>query len=281
MSASLAVCSWSLRPESPRDLVDKVRASGVSAVQLALGPIRRGEWDETETVSLLKDAGIEIVSGMMETAGEDYSTLETIRETGGVRPDATWQENLAGAQLDAELAARIGIRLVTFHAGFIPHDRADPEWSKLIGRLRDIVDVYHDHGVRLGLETGQETADTLIEALDALDRPSAGVNFDPANMILYAMGDPNASIATLAPRVVQIHIKDANRAATPGTWGAEVPVGTGEVDWAGFFAIVGERLRTCDLVIEREAGDDRVNDVIKAASVVREMAGWIERDAPG
>jgi L-ribulose-5-phosphate 3-epimerase len=276
LSASLAVCSWSLRPTSPRDLVDKIRACGVSGVQLALDPIRRGEWDEIETVALLDGAGIEIVSGMMETAGEDYSTLDTIRETGGVRPDATWPENLAAARRDAELAARIGVNLVTFHAGFIPHDTRDPEWNKLIQRLRDLVDVYHGCGVRVGLETGQENAETLAAALDALDRPTAGVNFDPANMILYGMGDPNAAISALAARVEQIHVKDAVRTKTTGTWGAEVPAGTGEVDWAGFFAIVGQRLPDCDLVIEREAGEQRVNDVITAARLVRELATWIE-----
>lgn len=276
MSASLAVCSWSLQPESPRDLVEKIKACGVTGVQLALDPVRRGEWDEIETVSLLDGAGVEIVSGMMETAGEDYATLDTIRETGGVRPDSTWPENLAAARQNAELAARIGINLVTFHAGFIPHDQNDPEWSKLIQRLRDLVDVFHGCGVRVGFETGQENADTLVEALDALDRPTAGVNFDPANMILYGMGDPNHAIETLAPRVEQIHIKDALRTVTTGTWGSEVPAGDGEVDWEGFFQTVGQRLRDCDLVIEREAGDQRVNDVTTAAALVRTAASWIE-----
>lgn len=276
MSASLAVCSWSLQPQSPRDLVDKIKSCGVSGVQLALDPVRRSDWDEIETVSLLDGAGIEIVSGMMETAGEDYSTLETIRETGGVRPDSTWPENLAAARQNAELAARIGINLVTFHAGFIPHDHADPEWDKLIQRLRDLVDVFHGCGVRVGFETGQETADTLVEALDALDRPTAGVNFDPANMILYGMGDPVRAVETLAPRVEQIHIKDAIRTKTTGTWGSEVPAGAGEVDWDGFFAVVRGRLPDCDLVIEREAGDERVNDVRTAAALVRSAANWIE-----
>ncbi|MEM9372130.1 MAG: sugar phosphate isomerase/epimerase family protein [Planctomycetota bacterium] len=276
MSASLAVCSWSLQPGSPRDLIEKVRACGVSGVQLALDPIRRGEWDEIETVSLLDGAGIEIVSGMMETAGEDYSTLETIRVTGGVRPDATWPENLAAARVNAELAARIGINLVTFHAGFIPHDRNDPEWDKLIQRLRDLVDVFHGCGVRVGFETGQETAQTLCDALDTLDRPTVGVNFDPANMILYGMGDPNQAVAALAPRIEQIHIKDALHTAQPGTWGREVPAGQGEVAWDGFFRIVGERLPDCDLVIEREAGDERVNDVVSAVGMVRRLATWIE-----
>lgn len=275
--SSLAVCSWSLRPESPRDLTEKIRACGVSGVQLALDPVRTGEWDEIETVSLLDGAGIEIVSGMMATAGEDYSTLDTIRETGGVRPDHTWPENLAAARGNAELAARIGVNLVTFHAGFIPHDRSDPEWAKLIARLQDLVDVFHGCGVRVAFETGQEDAATLLEAMDALQRPTAGINFDPANMILYNMGDPAEALAQLAPRIEQIHVKDAVYTEKPGTWGLEVPAGTGAVDWARFFGIVRERLTDCDLVIEREAGEERVKDVRTAAALIRANADWIEQ----
>lgn len=277
MSGALGVCSWSLRPTSPGDLVSKIRECGVTAVQLALDPVRTGQWDEIETVSLLDGAGIEIVSGMMATAGEDYSTLDSIRQTGGVRPDHTWPENLAAARGNAELAARMGVNLVTFHAGFIPHDHHDAEWKKLIARLQDLVDVYNGCGVRVGFETGQETAATLLDALDALDRPAAGINFDPANMILYSMGDPVEVLSELAPRVVQIHVKDATFTQTPGSWGSEVPAGTGAVDWPAFFGIVRKHLTDCDLVVEREAGEDRVKDVRTAAALVRANADWIEQ----
>jgi hypothetical protein len=51
--------------------------------------------------------------------------LETIKATGGVRPDATWARNLHAAEANADLARRLGLKLVTFHAGFLPHDGDD------------------------------------------------------------------------------------------------------------------------------------------------------------
>ena len=36
----LAVCSWSLQPTDPEDLVQKLRATGIRRVQLALDPLR-------------------------------------------------------------------------------------------------------------------------------------------------------------------------------------------------------------------------------------------------
>ncbi|MFU8828510.1 MAG: sugar phosphate isomerase/epimerase family protein [Phycisphaerales bacterium] len=272
---TLAVCSWSLQPDSPAELVHLLEACALDAVQLALDPLSSGQWDEAETVERLKSSGIRIISGMMTTAGEDYSSLESIRRTGGIRPDSTWQQNIEAAHRNAALAARLGLDLVTFHAGFIPHNRADPEYRTLIDRLSAIVNAFETQGVRVGLETGQETAETLLDALDALDRPGVGINFDPANMILYSMGDPVEALDQLAPRVLQIHIKDALPAARAGAWGSEVPVGQGSVDWDRFLDIVRDRLPDRNLVIEREAGNQRVRDVVTAAAHLREHAPWV------
>src|SRR5207244_8197769 len=145
-------------------------------------------WGSIGTLCALN--GIEIISGMVTTIGEDYSTMESIRRTGGIVPDQTWKENWANLRTNAALARSLGIRLVTFHAGFLPHDQSDPEFKKLLDRLRQVADLFGEFGLELGLETGQETAEALSEFLETLDRPNVGVNFDPANMILYDKGDP-------------------------------------------------------------------------------------------
>ena len=106
--------------------------------------------------------------------------------------------------------------------------------------------------------------------LAELDRPDhAGVNFDPANMILYGMGDPVEALRALLPHVLQVHVKDATPTAEPGTWGAEVPAGTGAVDWPAFFAVLSGAGRPIDLMIEREAGGTRVADIATARELVQ------------
>jgi len=262
----IGVCSWSLRARSPEELVGKVRAAGLDAVQLALTPP-----DARATGRALAAAGIEVRSGMLSMAGEDYSTLETIRRTGGVRPDERWPENLARARAVAATAKELGLGLVSLHAGFLPEEHGSRERSVTIERLRQVVDVFADHGVRTALETGQERAALLEDFLVELDRTSCGVNFDPANMILYGMGDPVEALAALAPRVLQIHVKDARRTRRPGTWGEEVRAGTGEVDWPAFFEILRRQPLEVDLMIEREAGQDRAGDVLAARRLVESL----------
>lgn len=281
MSINVGICSWSLQPASAAELVSKVRATGLDAVQLALDPIRKGEWGEIDTVARLRGAGIEVLSGMMGFRGEDYSTLQSIQATGGVRSDEHWAENLAAVKANARIARRLGVGLVTLHAGFLPHNRADPLRSVMLERLGAVVDAFDDCGVRVGFETGQESAETLLEALADLDRPHAGVNFDPANMILYGMGDAVDALRKLlaAGRVVQVHVKDALPTGQAGTWGQEVPVGQGTVDWTALFAALreaggegagraGGQTHGCDLLIEREAGGMRIDDIRGAAAMV-------------
>ena len=273
MGRSIGVCSWSLPSDDAAGLVDRVAAVGIDAVQLALDPLRTGEWSTTATVDALGAAGIAIRSGMMRTRDEDYSTLESIRRTGGVVPDEHWEANLAAATENARLAAEIGIKLVTLHAGFIPHDRRDRLRVAVLQRIAALADRFASAGVCIALETGQETADTLTSALDELDRPDVGVNFDPANMILYGMGDPVEALKQLAPRVAQIHIKDAVATCTPGTWGSEVPVGQGDVDWLRFFDVVRETNLDCGLVIERESRGDNAADIRQAHELIQRYAG--------
>jgi L-ribulose-5-phosphate 3-epimerase len=235
IESRLAVCSWSLQPETPEALVAHLREIGIPRVQLAL------------------------------------ASLDAIRESGGVVPDEHWDANWANIEAVASIAAGHGLKTVTFHAGFLPHEENDPGFAKLLDRITQIADVFDASGIELGFETGQETADTLRLFLEKLDRPSVGVNFDPANMLLYDKGDPIDALETLAPFLKQCHIKDATQTKEAGTWGAEVTVGTGEVDWPAFFATLAKLGYEGDCCIEREAGEQRVADIKTAREFVTQL----------
>ena len=270
----VAVCSWSLEPRTPAQLIDRVRAVGLDRVQLDLLPLLdEAVWAETPT--LLAAAGISIESGMLRMVGEDYSTLDSIARTGGVRPNETWPANLDRCERAADLAGRLGLPLVTFHAGFLPHDPRDPERSVLLDRLRQATAIFARHSVAVGLETGQESAETLGGVLAELAGGSIGVNFDPANMLLYGMGDPVEALRRLAPQVVQLHVKDALPAAVSGEWGRETPFGEGEVDWRRFIEVARGGCPGAAWVIERESGTHRVAEIHHAVAGVRALAAQV------
>jgi sugar phosphate isomerase/epimerase len=267
----LAVCSWSLQPSSPAELVEKLKQIGIPRVQLALDPIREqpGVWSAVGEV--LRANGFSVVSGMIGFVGENYSTMETIHATGGVAPDETWDENWENVPKAAEIATRLGIKLVTFHAGFLPQDEKDLAYVKMHHRLELIADVFAAKDIDVAFETGQETAPVLVEFLKKLGRKNVGVNFDPANIILYDNGNPIEALRDLGAWLKQIHIKDGTRTKVPGTWGEEVVAGTGEVPWREFFATLRELNFTGHCCIEREAGNSRVADIRAAGSIVEQL----------
>ncbi|MDR1789314.1 MAG: sugar phosphate isomerase/epimerase [Opitutaceae bacterium] len=270
-AARLAVCSWSLEPANPDDLLARLSATGIARVSLDLTPLIENPETWGAAPALLARAGVAIVSGMVRCAGEDYTTLESIRRTGGVAPDATWPANRENFRAAADLAAGLGIPLVTLHAGFLPEKKDDPAFPVMRSRLRETADLFARQGVRVGLETGQETAADLAAFLRDLAHPGVGVNFDPANMILYGKGDPVAAVGTLAPWLAQTHIKDARPAAVPGQWGEEVPAGEGAVNWPAFLAALATAGFAGDLAIEREAGTRRAADIATARDLVTRL----------
>jgi sugar phosphate isomerase/epimerase len=267
----LAVCSWSLQPSDLHELVRKLEAAGAQRVQLALDPLRETPTRWENAAHILPASGITIASGMFGCVGEDYSTLETIRATGGIAPDATWEQNLKNIRATVALAAELDLKLATFHAGFLPDDESDPAFAKMLKRLATVAELFAAKKIRLALETGQESAPSLAALLQKLNHPNLGVNFDPANMILYDKGDPVAALRVLGPWIRQVHLKDARRTQVPGTWGEEVPVGTGDVDWPGFFFTLKELKFAGDYVIEREAGGQRVADVCAAREIFQKF----------
>lgn len=269
----LAVCSWSLQPTGPAHLVQQLQAIGLNRIQIDLDPLREqpAVWGEAQELFIRN--GIDVVSGMFRTVGEDYSTLESIRRTGGLVPDATWDQNRANLQVTVKNAQKLGLQIVMTHAGFLPHEASDPLFEKMIQRMRQVARLFADHGLILCCETGQETAASLQSFLEHLAEPNVAVNFDPANMILYNNGDPIAALRTIGRWVKSCHVKDANKTKVPGTWGEEVPVGTGEVDWAGFFTALAEVGFGGYCCFEREAGGQRVEDIRAGKQFVEKLLG--------
>jgi sugar phosphate isomerase/epimerase len=209
-----------------------------------------------------------ITSAMLDFPQEDYSTLDAIKITGGIVPDDCWSKNRKLFLDAATLTSELGVKYLSMHAGFI--DETDAAYARKIhNRIRALADAAGEHGIMLLLETGQETAEELRHFLEKLNHPALGVNFDPANMILYDKGDPLDAVRLLAPWVKHIHIKDAIKTKTPGTWGAEVPWGTGQVGGEKFLRVLAEMHFKGALAIEREAGDNRFGDIRMAAEKLR------------
>lgn len=257
----VAVCSWSLRTD-PHGVAEAMRQLGVDHVNLTLRPVFAD--DGNAYLDAIRRQRWTISATTIGFPQEDYSSLESIRVTGGILSDDCWPRNQQMVARAAAITAELGVRFLTMHAGFIESDDA-AQARRLRDRLVSLADEVARRGIMLLMETGQETAESLRELLEELRHPALGVNFDPANMILYGKGNPVAAVRTLGPWIKHVHIKDAVRTRQPGTWGTEVPWGEGEVGTTAFLAALKTVGFAGVLAIEREAGNNRLGDIRLAA----------------
>jgi sugar phosphate isomerase/epimerase len=208
---------------------------------------------------------------MLGFPGEDYTTPQTIQHTGGFGNPATRAERLERFAWALERTKELGLTELMLHAGFLP-EPGDADRKPFLDTLGKVSAMAAAKGINIGFETGQETADLLRRTLDDLKCKNLGVNFDPANMLLYDKGDPRRAVELLAPDIRSVHVKDAKRPKVPGNWGEEVPLGEGEVDIRAFLKTLQKVGYRGPLCIEREVGDQegRIRDVAHGIRFVRE-----------
>ncbi len=270
----IGVCSWSLKSADLSATLSDLKQLGLSHMQLAVGHMLSLDADALKQARRqIEQAGVTLTASMVGFAGEDYSTIQNIRKTGGFLPDDLWparkQKTLDAARVTVEL----GIKLLTTHIGFVPSS-GQAGYPIMLERLREVAEALDESGLTLVMETGQERAPELLQFLNDLNRRNVGVNFDPANMILYGAGDPIEAISTLGRHIRHVHVKDAVASDKPGVaWGREVAFGTGQVDPGQFLGALKEVGYSGPLMIEREAGETRIADIRGAIDALRRAAG--------
>jgi len=269
----IGVCSWSLQPRGTRDLIEGVKRLGLAHVQLGLWPlVQLDDKQKHLELGLLRNSGLTFTAGMIGFPDEDYSTIAAIKKTGGYVSEEEFPVRRAFTKSAGQIAAEMGMDLLSAHIGFVPPS-SDPTYQPMLERICMIAEDLKAMGITLLMETGQETAPELLQFLNDLRCQNVRVNFDPANMILYGAGDPIEAITILGRHIAHVHVKDAVLSDAPGaTWGREVPFGMGQVPPREFLRALKDAGYTGPLCIEREAGDQRAEDIALAIETLKKAA---------
>ena len=227
----------------------------VPTIQLhAPAKATRTEENAARFLQRLDELGIQLTAVFGGFDGESYADIPTTQRTVGLVPPETRAARAAEMKEIADFARQLNCGVVALHLGFIPHAHSgDSTYEGILQVTRDICDHCRSLGQNLHLETGQETADGLLQFLADVQRDNLFVNFDPANMILYGTGEPIEALKKIGPYVRSVHCKDALWSHQPGeSWGQEVPLGQGQVDIAAYLRTLLEIGYDGPLTIERE-----------------------------
>ena len=239
--------------------LDVAKELGVPTVQLhAPHAASRTEAKAKAFLEQLKAYGLRITAVFGGFEGESYADIPTCVRTVGLVPEATRAARLAEMMEIAQFARVLGVDVAALHLGFVPHDVESPHYRDIVQVTRQLCDYCKSLRQSLHLETGQETADSLLAFIHSVDRDNLFVNFDPANMILYGSGDPIEALRKVGSYVRSVHCKDGKWAAQPGKeWGQEVPLGEGDVGMERYLTTLKEIGYDGPLTVERETPQDR------------------------
>lgn len=259
-----------------QDALDKAQALGMNGVQIRvtsgeLAPENMSKDARRELLKSIKDRGL-TVSALCGDLGQGFGDSE--KNPGLIERS----KRIVDMALDLETD------VVTTHIGVVPTDKAHPRYAIMqdaCGQLAAYADSVRAH---FAIETGPETAATLKEFLDGLHSRGVSVNLDPANFVMVTGDDPVQAVYTLKDYIVHTHAKDGRRlryvepeivygVAEEEMLGSssfiELPLGEGDVDFAGCLKALEEIGYKGFLTIEREVGDDPAKDIATAVAFLK------------
>ena len=70
----------------------------------------------------------------------------------------------------------LGVDTVALHIGFVPHDTSDPLYAEVLDVTREVCDHCKGNNQSLHLETGQESADGLLQFISDVQRDNLFTN---------------------------------------------------------------------------------------------------------
>jgi sugar phosphate isomerase/epimerase len=252
------------------------KKNGIETCQLQVPPAYYTEEGILAIRSLCAKTGMEITAVVDVSGGPAVYDFYGGPLTIGIVP-AAWQASRLREMADsAVFAAQLGVPRVCGHMGFIPENPNDPAYAAAIAAARWLTEIYTKNGVGLDFETGQETPITLLRAIRDIGSACIGVNFDPANLLMYGKANPLDALDILGPYVRGVHAKDGEYPRDPRNLGAEKPLGMGRVDFPGLIKKLLALGYDGALTIEREiGGEEQRADVLKANTILKGLIGAV------
>jgi len=212
----------------------------------------------------IKGLKMEVTTVFAGFEGEDYSDVPAVIRTVGFLNKDRVRERVELSKQIADFTAELGVRIMAAHVGFIPPEGNTPEFKMMYNSVCDVVDYCAERGLMFSFETGQEKPEELLHFIKKMDRRNARVNFDTANLLLYGKSKALPGIEILKDYIINVHAKDGYWPKEKDKIGEQAPIGQGEAELGACVKKLAEVGYKGPLIIEREAGEDRIGDILRA-----------------
>ncbi|MBQ6470858.1 MAG: sugar phosphate isomerase/epimerase [Victivallales bacterium] len=247
---------------------------GLTAIQIArvyeewLAPGDEAKCASDDVFTLLQKYGFSVPTMFLSYPEQDWAHP---REGVGLTPMQTRAERMVLSCRQMNWAKRYGIRYITCHVGFPPE--VQDEYGRLISDLRQLARFAAANDQEFLFETGMESSASLKRILDDIGEPNVGINFDPANLLLYGTDVPMNFLELLWSKIRVVHCKDAVSALHGPDSAHETVLGKGATNFAELIKFLLGKGFTGPLIIERELppGPEQEKDIAEAVLYIKSI----------
>lgn len=247
---------------------------GLSAIQIArvyeewLAPTDEAKRASDDIFTLFQKYGFSVPTMFLSYPNQDWAHP---REGVGLVPNHTRAERMVMSCRQMNWAKRYGIRHITCHVGFPPESQS--EYERFIIDIRQLARFAAANGQEFLFETGTESSASMKRILDDIGEPNVGINFDPANLLLYGTDVPMTFLALLWSKIRVVHCKDAVPALQGPDSARETVLGKGATNFAELLRFLLAKGFTGPLIIERELppGPEQEKDIAEAVLYIKSI----------
>lgn len=250
-----------------KGLIDQMVDAGLETVQLLANNESLHLMTEENAKKLLEmtKGKLRITSFWAGWSSPDVWNFVDGPATLGLVPTAYRAKRLDELKKGVDFAKMLGVKDVATHVGFVPETPTLDGYRDLVCAVGEIASYCKKNDMYFNFETGQETPVTLMRLFSDVGADNLGVNFDPANLILYGRGNPVDAIDIYGDKIRGVHVKDGDYPKDDFyKLGKERVVGEGSVNFPVFLPKLLKSGYKGDLYIEREiTGQQRADDIKK------------------
>lgn len=250
---------------------NKAKSLGLNSCQLCVWDmdIYADEKYAEALISAIKEADFNVTALWAGWGGPKEWNFTHGPSTIGLVPETYRYDRMKDLLKGSAFAAKVGIKKLITHVGFIPEDPAHPDFTGTVAALRYVVRIMMGRGQSFLFETGQETPVTMLRTIQAIGLDNVGINFDTANLILYGKANTLDALDVFGKYVMETHIKDGEYPTDGMALGCEKPAGQGKANLPAVLKKFKELGFAGTFTIEREIkGDQQIADIKMARDLL-------------
>ncbi len=199
------------------------------------------------------------------------------------------KEKIPQMKAIVDFAQELEANIITTHIGVIPEHKND-RYLIMQEALAEIAAYAKTAGIYLAVETGPEKSSVLNQFIADTGETHLKANFDPANIVMVQGEDLLKALETLKKHIVYTHAKDGKmikkcnpaqiyNAFAEGNpenlnideYFVELALGSGDVNFPDYLKALDKIGYSGSLTIEREAGENRLEDVKNGVAFLRRI----------